>query len=126
MKSSAANESEEDQKDGTSQHFGPPPEAMFLVLAYLPLYELLCMNQVCRSLRDAVNGDILPWLNIVVEAPLHSRLSDDVLMKITAMADGRLATLALLNCFKITDDGLLRVIQKNPRISKVLNFNTSR
>nr|GMD13705.1 F-box protein SKIP28-like [Ipomoea batatas] len=120
VKSCAANESEEEQKEGTSeQQFGPPPEAMFLVLAYLPLYELLCMSQVCRSLRDAVKGDILPWLNIAVEAPLHSRISDDILMKITAVADGRLATLALLNCFKVTDDGLLRVIQKNPRISKL-------
>nr|GLL32286.1 F-box protein SKIP28 [Ipomoea trifida] len=120
VKSCAANESEEEQKEGTSeQQFGPPPEAMFLVLAYLPLYELLCMSKVCRSLRDAVKGDILPWLNIAVEAPLHSRISDDILMKITAVADGRLATLALLNCFKVTDDGLLRVIQKNPRITKL-------
>ncbi|XP_019164557.1 PREDICTED: F-box protein SKIP28 [Ipomoea nil] len=115
VKSCAANESEE----GSSEQSGPPPEAMFLILAYLPLYELLCMRQVCRSLRDAVNGDILPWLNITVEPPLHSRVSDDILMKMTAMADGRLASLALLNCFKITDDGLLRVIQKNPRINKL-------
>ncbi|KAA8532528.1 hypothetical protein F0562_032656 [Nyssa sinensis] len=98
---------------------GPPHEALFLVIAYLPLFELLSMNQVCKSLRDAVNNDILPWLNLVVNTPLNSRISDDILMKITSKANGRLRTLALINCTRITDDGLQSVIEKNPHINKL-------
>ncbi|XP_016440730.1 F-box protein SKIP28-like [Nicotiana tabacum] len=97
----------------------PPHEAMFLVLPYLPLFELLSMTQVCRSLRDALKDDILPWLNIVVEKPLNTRLSDDFLMKVTSKANSRLRVVALINCIKITDDGLLQVITSNPHISKL-------
>lgn len=98
---------------------GSPHEALFLVLAYLPLFELLAFSEVCRSLKDAVKKDILPWLNITVERPLNLRLSDEILMKIASKADGRLRALALLNCTRITDDGLQRVIDKNPFINKV-------
>lgn len=98
---------------------GPPHEALFLVLAYLPVFELLAMSEACMSLRDAVNKDVLPWLDIIVERPLNSWLSDEILMKITSKANGRLRTLALINCVKITDDGLQRVVEKNPFISKV-------
>lgn len=97
----------------------PPHEALFLALAYLPLFELLAMSVVCLSLRDAVNKDILPWLNIIVDRPLNRRLSDEILMKITSKANGRLTTLALINCVRITNAGLQRVIEKNPFIKKV-------
>lgn len=98
---------------------GAPHEAFFLVLAYLPLFELLAMSEVCVSLRDAVHKDVLPWLNIIVERPLNLRLSDEILMNITSKAIGRLKTLALMDCTKITDDGLQWVIDKNPHINKV-------
>lgn len=96
-----------------------PHEALFLVLAYLPVYELLLMSQACTSLRDAVNNDVLPWLNLVVDRPLSSGLSDDTLMKITSKANGTLKTLALINCVHITDQGLQRVVQQNHLIDKV-------
>ncbi|MBA0706270.1 hypothetical protein Golax_018392 [Gossypium laxum] len=102
-----------------SSFAGPPHEALFLVLAYLPLFELLSMSEVCRSLRDAVEKDVLPWLNIIVERPLSLRLSDEILMKIASKANGRLRTLVLMYCAKITDDGLQRVIDQNPLISKL-------
>ncbi|KAK8987799.1 hypothetical protein V6N11_027538 [Hibiscus sabdariffa] len=98
---------------------GSPHEALFIVLAYLPLFELLSMSAVCRSLRDAVEKDVLPWLNLIVEKPLNFRLSDEILMKIASKANGRLRTLALMNCAKITDDGLQRVIHQNSLISKL-------
>ncbi|XVE85454.1 hypothetical protein DITRI_Ditri17bG0092300 [Diplodiscus trichospermus] len=99
---------------------GSPHEVLFLVLAYLPLFELLAMSEVCKSLRDAVKKDIIPWMNIIVERPfLNLRLTDDILMKITSKAEGRLRTLALMNCAWITDDGLQRVIDKNPLINKL-------
>ncbi|XP_061990561.1 F-box protein SKIP28 [Rosa rugosa] len=98
---------------------GPPHEALFLILTYLPLFELLAMNQVCTSLRDAVNKDVLSWLNIIVDKALSLKLSDEILMKITSKANGRLRTLALMNCAKITDNGLQQVVEQNPLISKL-------
>lgn len=98
---------------------GPAHEALSLVLPYLPLLELLAMAQVCSFLRETVNGDVLLWLDLVVERPLNLRITDEILMKIACMADGRLRTLALVNCEKITDDGLLCVVEKNPLIEKV-------
>lgn len=97
----------------------PPHEALFLVLPYLPVRELLSMSEVCVSLRDAINKDVLPWLNFIVQTPLNSRLSDDVLIRLASTANGGLRTLALINCIKITDYGLLQVIQENPFINKV-------
>ncbi|CAN4114003.1 unnamed protein product [Withania somnifera] len=103
----------------TSQLGQQPHEAMFLILPYLPLFELLSMTQVCKSFRDALKHDILPWLNIVVEKPLSSRFSDDFLVKIMSKAKGRLRIVALKNCFKITDEGLLQVIASNPHVNKL-------
>ncbi|KAK7398889.1 hypothetical protein VNO78_10063 [Psophocarpus tetragonolobus] len=97
----------------------PPHEAVFLVLAYLPVYEVVVMSLVCTSLRDAVNNDILPWLNVVVESPLNWRLNDEILMKITSKANGRLKTLGLINCMHVTDEGLQRVVEQNPLINKL-------
>lgn len=96
-----------------------PHESLFLALAYLPLYELLVMSRVCRSFRDALSKDVLPWRNILVGKPLNTRLTNDHLLKVTSKADGRLRILALLNCTKITDDGLQQVVACNPYIGKV-------
>ncbi|MCE3217194.1 hypothetical protein HAX54_010979 [Datura stramonium] len=106
-------------KSPSHDQLGPPHEAMFLILPYLPLFELLSMTQVCKSFRDALKDDILPWLNIIVEKPLNTRFSDDFLVKIMSNAKGRLRVVALKNCFKITDEGLLQVIASNPLISKL-------
>lgn len=97
----------------------PPHEALFLVLPYLPVRELLAMSEVCISLRDAVRNDVLPWLNLIVQSPLSSKLSDEILIKLASKANGRLTTLALFNCTNITDYGLQRVVQQNPFIHKV-------
>lgn len=109
----------EDNSGQEEAEAGSPHEALFLVLAYLPLFELLAMSEVCMSLRDAVEKDVLPWLNIIVERPLNLRLSDEILMKVASKANGRLRTLALINCAWISDDGLQRVIDKNPLINEV-------
>ncbi|KAL9330238.1 hypothetical protein ACSQ67_005241 [Phaseolus vulgaris] len=97
----------------------PPHQAMFLVLTYLPVYEVVLMSQVCTSLRDAVNNDILPWLNLTVERPLSWRLNDEILLKVTSKANGRLQTLTLINCTHVTDEGLQRVVEQNPLINKL-------
>ncbi|KAL2904591.1 F-box protein SKIP28 [Bienertia sinuspersici] len=96
-----------------------PHEAIFFVLAYLPLQELLLMTQVSKSFRDVVRDDVLVWLNIVVERPLSLRLTNEILIKIASKAHGMLHSLALLNCVKITDEGLLNVVNANPLITKL-------
>ncbi|KAL3510518.1 hypothetical protein ACH5RR_029919 [Cinchona calisaya] len=111
---------EQEATDSTPlQQERSPHEALFLVLAYLPLYELLVMSQVCRSFKEALDNDILPWLNMVVGKPLNRRFNNDHLLKFTSKAHGRLKTLALLSCSKITDDGLQQVIASNQHISRV-------
>ncbi|XP_023551551.1 F-box protein SKIP28-like [Cucurbita pepo subsp. pepo] len=98
---------------------GPPHEALFLVLSYLPLFEILSMGAVCVSLRDAVEHDVLPWLHLAVDRPLSSRLNDYILERIARKADGRLRTLALINCFKISDSALHEVVENNPLLTKL-------
>ncbi|KAF7808638.1 F-box protein SKIP28 [Senna tora] len=109
----------EEEDCSCSKPSSPPHEALFLVLPYLPVCELLAISQVCLSLRDAVNKDVLPWLNLLVQSPLSSHLSDDVLFKLSSRANGGLKTLALMNCSKVTDSGLLRVVQENPFLNKL-------
>ncbi|KAK4263986.1 hypothetical protein QN277_029329 [Acacia crassicarpa] len=94
-------------------------DAFFFVLPYLPLYELLAMSLVCKSLNDALNDDVLPWLNLLVEGPLSSKLTDQILIRIAAKANGRLSSLALMNCKNITDIGLQKVVEENPFIDKL-------
>ncbi|KAK4484143.1 hypothetical protein RD792_011363 [Penstemon davidsonii] len=96
-----------------------PHESLFFVLSYLPLFDLLCMSRVCKSMRNVINCDILPWLEIKVDRPLSSIITDDVLMKVVSKAKGKLRVLALINCVQITDDGLLRIIAQNPNICKL-------
>ncbi|KAI9082131.1 hypothetical protein K1719_035871 [Acacia pycnantha] len=97
----------------------PPHEALFLVLPYLPVRELLDMSQVCISLRDAVNKDVLAWRNFLVQPPLNFNLSDQILLTLASKANGGLTTLALINCTKVTDYGLQRVVEQNPLINKL-------
>ncbi|KAJ8447699.1 hypothetical protein Cgig2_031753 [Carnegiea gigantea] len=87
--------------------------------AYLPLYELLSMNQACKPFRDAITNDVLIWLDIIVERRLSLCLTDESLIKIASKANGRLQNLALLSCVRITDGGLMRVVNENPHISKL-------
>lgn len=100
-------------------HAPPPHHAMFLVIPYLRVYEVLTMSLVCTSLRDAVNNDVLPWLRIIIETPLNYRLTNETLLKITSKANGRVQKLALMNCIHITNQGLQRVIEQNPFIKEV-------
>lgn len=77
------------------------------------------MRAVCTSLRDAVNHDILPWLQLTVTRPLSARLSDNVLLQLCAKSRGRLTALTLINCTKITDRALQIVSENNPFIKKL-------
>lgn len=107
------------ENDHGEEKAGPPHEALFFVLPYLPAFELVSMSEICRSLRDAVINDPLPWLTITVQRPLDMRLSDEVLMKLASKANAGLRSLALYSCHNVTDDGLHRVISENPLVHKV-------
>uniref|UniRef100_A0A7N0TFF6 F-box domain-containing protein n=1 Tax=Kalanchoe fedtschenkoi TaxID=63787 RepID=A0A7N0TFF6_KALFE len=97
-----------------------PHEAFYLVLPYLPVSDLLSAAQVCTSFRDAVQNDVLIWLDIHVDKPLSTNILDEtLLLRIASKANGRMRSLALINCPRITDQGLHRVIHTNPLITKL-------
>uniref|UniRef100_A0A0D9X817 Uncharacterized protein n=1 Tax=Leersia perrieri TaxID=77586 RepID=A0A0D9X817_9ORYZ len=74
---------------------GEPHAALLLSLAYLPLREL------------------------VVGPPLAHRITDDALLELTGRAEGTLRSLRLLGCPRVSDAGLLRVVQSNPAITEL-------
>ncbi|KAI4350563.1 hypothetical protein L6164_005010 [Bauhinia variegata] len=95
---------------------GVPHDAMFLVLGYLDVMDLLSVEQVCKSLRDTVRTDPLLWRSIHVDQLLSVRITDDTLVKLSSRAQGTLQCLSLINCIWITDSGLTSVLQSNPRL----------
>ena len=99
---------------------GEPHAALLLALGYMRLRELLACARACRSLREAVAGDPLLWLRLVVESPLSHRITDEALLALTDRARGRLRSLHLLGCPRVSDAGLLRVVERNPNVTEVL------
>ncbi|KAJ4801078.1 F-box protein SKIP28 [Rhynchospora pubera] len=96
-----------------------PHGALFLVLHYLPLRELLAFQSVSRIFCDAISSDPSLWREITVQPPLSSKLSDEALLGISSRAEGTLRSLTLIDCVKISDDGLLTVVEQNPEITKL-------
>lgn len=95
-------------------HFG-----LFLSLSYLGLQDLMSVEKVCKSLQHAVKNDPLLWQSIHVERPLSERLTDDALLKLVERSQGHLRNLCLLDCLKITDDGLKQVLDISPNLTKL-------
>ncbi|RDX92001.1 F-box protein SKIP14, partial [Mucuna pruriens] len=98
---------------------GAPHDALFFVLGYLGVKDLLSVERVCRSLCDAVRADPLLWRTVQIGPPLNRRIRDDTLVKLTNRAQGTLQCLILVNCLWISDSGLGRVLQSNPRLVKL-------
>jgi len=86
------------------------------------LRELLACARACRGLRDAVAGDPLLWRRLAVEPPLSHRITDEALLALADRAGGTLRSLHLLGCPRVSDAGLLRVVQRNPGITEVLRW----
>ncbi|CAN6478680.1 unnamed protein product [Victoria cruziana] len=118
-RNSSESESRSDRSAEAIVDPGVPHEGMFFVLAYLELRDLFSVRKVCRSLRDAVNGDLLLWRDICVDRPLSGKLTNEALAEITAKAQGNLRSLTLRSCWMVTDLGLDRVVAENPRISEI-------
>ncbi|QCD92889.1 hypothetical protein DEO72_LG5g958 [Vigna unguiculata] len=98
---------------------GDPHDALFFVLGYLGVRDLLSVEQVCRTLRDAVRGDPLLWRTVHINQPLNERITDDKLVKLTNRAQGTLQCLILVNCLWVTDSGLRRVLRSNTGLMKL-------
>lgn len=102
----------------SAENEGAPHEALSFALGYLGVKDLLTVESVCRSLRLTVKNDPLLWRSIHIEKPLNE-ISDDALLRLTSRAQGNLQCLSLLECTRITDDGLRRVLDSNPLLTKL-------
>ncbi|PSS35274.1 F-box protein [Actinidia chinensis var. chinensis] len=104
-----------DDKDGDVPH-----DALFFALGYLGVRDLLSVEKVCKSLRDAVRNDPLLWRSIHIDLPLNYRVTDDFLLRLTSRAQGTLQCLSLVDCYWISDDdGLKHVLESNPGLTKL-------
>ncbi|EXC31378.1 hypothetical protein L484_017659 [Morus notabilis] len=93
-------------------------DAMSYSLRFLGVEDLLSVERVCRSLRRAVRNNLL-WRKIYITWPLNQKITDDALVKLTSRAEGNLDCLNLVQCLMITDDGLKRVLDSNPKLRKL-------
>lgn len=98
---------------------GQPHDGMFFALGYLSVQDLLSIERFCKSLRDGVRSDPLLWRSIHIEQPLSEKITSDALQKLVNRARGNLRCLNLVECIRITDEGLKRVLETNPRLTKV-------
>ncbi|XP_071716031.1 F-box protein SKIP14-like [Rutidosis leptorrhynchoides] len=98
---------------------GEPHQAFVLALSYLGIKDLLVVERVCKSLCYTIRNDSLLWRNLLIKHPLNERITDDVLVQLTNRAEGNLRCLSLIKCPKITDDGLRRVLENNPKLTKL-------
>lgn len=96
-----------------------PHPALSFCLSYLGLPDLLVVEGVCKYLQSTVRGDPLLWRSIHIDQPLNERITDDVLLELTNRAQGNLQCLSLVECTRITDEGLKRVLLANPKLIKV-------
>ncbi|KAL2233695.1 F-box protein SKIP14-like [Sesamum indicum] len=96
-----------------------PHEALILALSYLGVNDLLSVERVCRSLCSTVQGDPLLWMSIHIDQPLNERITDALLLQLALRAQGHLQCLSLVECPKITDDGVRRILEINPRLTKL-------
>lgn len=120
--SRVASHQTKESREGTedcSAGGGEPHEALLFALSYLGVQDLLSVGRVCRSLHSTVQSDTLLWKNIHIDQPLNERITDDTVLQLTGMAQGNLQCLSLVECSRITDDGLRRVLDSNPRLRKV-------
>ncbi|KAH6768994.1 hypothetical protein C2S51_014330 [Perilla frutescens var. frutescens] len=105
--------------EGAAKSEEVPHDAFKFCLMYLGVKDLLSVERVCRSLRSEVGGEPLLWKSIHIDQPLNEKITDDILLELAHRADGTLQCLSLVECPKITDDGVKRVLETNPRLTKL-------
>lgn len=110
------NDVDQPEEDELAHH-----PAIGFALGHLGVRDLLSVERVCRSLNSAVRGDPLLWKSIHIDQPINEKITDDALLQLTRRAQGNLQCLSLMDCTRITDDGLKRVLESNPKLTKVSN-----
>ncbi|CAA0833151.1 F-box protein SKIP14 [Striga hermonthica] len=94
-------------------------EAWNFALSYLGVKELLSVERACKSFRVSVKEAYWLWMSIHIDQPLNERITDDLLLQLASRANGNLQCLSLVECPKVTDDGIRRVLETNPRLTKL-------
>jgi len=94
-------------------------EGFAYTLPYVGVQELLVLERVSKSLWDAIRSDALLWQRVRVDAPLSTKLTDTGLLKLVERAQGRLRSLSLIQCKKVSDEAIETVLATNPTLSKV-------
>lgn len=103
----------------TSNNGGDPHEAFLLALTYLTTKDLLLLECVCKTLSCTIRNDPLLWRTLHIDQPLSEKITDDILVQLTNRSEGNLRCLTLIKCPRITDDGLKRVLETNPKLTKL-------
>ncbi|KAF9600262.1 hypothetical protein IFM89_005848 [Coptis chinensis] len=98
---------------------GAPNDGLLFALGYLCVWDLLSTERVCNSLRSAIQTDVLLWRNIHIDQSLSMKITDDALLRLSNRAQGSLLCLSLSGCSRITDNGLKRVLECNPKLKKL-------
>ncbi|KAI3886342.1 hypothetical protein MKW92_026110 [Papaver armeniacum] len=74
----------------------------------------------CKFLSSTVWSDAYLWRHIHIDLPAsRERITDNALLQLANRAQGNLRTLSLVKCYKILDDGMKRVLERNPRLIKL-------
>lgn len=94
-------------------------EGLVYTLPYVGVQELLVLERVSKSLWEAIRSDALLWQRVRVDAPLSTKLTDTGLLKLVERAQGRLRSLSLIQCKKVSDEAIGAVLATNPTLSKL-------
>ncbi|KAF8096398.1 hypothetical protein N665_0309s0024 [Sinapis alba] len=88
-------------------------------LYQLGVKDLLSVSMVCKSLHTSVCDDSLLWKHIHISQPLNEKITDEALLQLTERAQGTMQCLRLVDCSRITEDGLKLVLERNPQVVKL-------
>ncbi|CAH8266756.1 unnamed protein product [Arabidopsis lyrata] len=88
-------------------------------LYHLGVKDLLSVSMVCKSLHTTVCNDSLLWKHIHICQPLNEKITEEALLHLTERAQGTMQCLRLVDCCRITDDCLKRVLERNPQVVKL-------
>ncbi|CAN6848805.1 unnamed protein product [Brassica oleracea] len=93
--------------------------ALGFCLYHLGVKDLLSVSMVCKSLHTTVCDDSLLWKHIHISHPLNEKITDESLLRLTERAHGTVQCLRLVDCSKITEDCLRKVLEHNPQVVKL-------
>ncbi|KAF2597765.1 hypothetical protein F2Q68_00011557 [Brassica cretica] len=93
--------------------------ALGFCLYHLGVKDLLSVSMVCKSLHTTVCDDSLLWKHIHISQPLNEKINDESLLRLTERAHGTMQCLRLVDCSKITEDCLRKVLERNPQVVKL-------